>query len=130
MANLTTNRKQSKHFEVTIPFTEKGQFLTELTVCGVGYCFPNEHPGEMYDLDIDEVFYKDKKTDTIVQIPISVVEAISGGYSINEIDHIYEPCLEHMQYLFSPDYDKEKDAMDFLGINDLLDELTIKTDAA
>lgn len=102
--------KLRKHFEFSTPVHKIGKqpYFIDITICGIGY-----KDEDSTSFDIEELWYCDSNTKKITQIPVSVVEAIYGVDSINEIDHIYNACAAHMSYLFSPAYDKEKAAQDF-----------------
>lgn len=107
--------KLQKKFEVTIPFTTTSTvngrktitLQAEIEVCGVGYYYPSEPADEQFDFDIDELFYKDNKSGLMVQLPISVAEALAGD-SLGELDYIANPILSNLSYLFLSEKREER----------------------
>lgn len=87
-------KKQVKHFEVKINMLNGATPCGELTVCGVGYFWPQETPEDQIDYDVDQVFFEDK----------DVLPVLKWQYgSVKEIDELHEAVMSHLEGYFRPD---------------------------
>lgn len=113
--------KKQQKFHVAITASEKTRIngllqqvqKGELLIYGVAYFYSNEEPDNQYDYDIDEVYFKNKKTGNFEPIPLSLIEMIAGVDSLKELDHFHEPCLKQAVEAFSKECENEEAAMNF-----------------
>lgn len=116
--------KKQQKFHVAITASEKtriGGMLQqvqkgELLIYGVAYHryqYANEEAEDLYDYDIDEVYFKNKKTGNFEPLPLSLIEMIAGVDNVKELEHFHGPCLKQAIEAFSKEIGKEDAAMNF-----------------
>lgn len=88
-------KKQVKHFEVPVNMLDGATPCGELTVCGVGYFWPQETPEDQIDYDIDQVFFEDKDI-------LPALKWQCGG-SVKEIDELHDAIIAHLRGYFRPE---------------------------
>lgn len=88
--------RQTKKFTFITPFTVAKSSI-DIEISGIGYCYPNNEPQDMYDYDIECVKVNNQEFTEAYKL-------LAHDQDSRLVDTIHDATMAHMGYLFSSDY--------------------------